>query len=259
MTDIPGLSELGRMLEERFPHPLTRHFVSVLLILVVLALIVVCVAIICGGIQSAYRFFVRHQHPPLAHYTKTDTPPSVLHSPLPGTGAPPSAQSPLFHAQLRAAKTSSAVTANNPARIPAPASQPAATANPQAFGPCVGSVCGNNGGNPTVNNYGPPPPNLELISPMTLVGKQVDGNFQWALMFKIVASSPPNNVTCGATGKNVISSNISNLDSIESESNWKYGSTYMSKVDLPIGRYQIIVSSSSNTEVPEYKCALNFQ
>ena len=118
-----------------------------------------------------------------------------------------------------------------------------------------GSIIAPSGGNNTVNNYGAPPPRLELVSAVQFIGKHDERTYQWACTIRVTGT--PDNVVVAVRGTSVKDTNVNPLDQgTANTGSWSALDVQYMKVSSPKGRYQIVINTSSDTE-PDVQFGIN--
>ena len=266
MTDLGH--EFLKMVEERFKHPWTPPIVSIVIVLFLSAGVVMAWGIIWSG---AIRPFWRHVVIPVAESfndrhgtltTSNNSSPPVPSGPVLGA---PVLSLPSGKASKPSKEPPRAPTQPS-ARVPAsaPALQPPETASPQTFGPCIGSVCGNIGGSPTVNNNGPPPPKVINFNQDDSISNN-DGTFTWRISFAVSSDYTPSNIAIVAFGESIVDMKVSR----GAEGGRLVMNTHMEQAtpvqahaivyyfDSPVGPYTIDVKTKEPSPKPIIKFAFN--
>ena len=100
-------------------------------------------------------------------------------------------------------------------------------------------IGGNNSGNATINNYGPPPSTLKSVVDKPLV-KMSDGKYVRKSVFDVIGTSPPAHVIVTADGENVSSLMIIAHGGFSQQREGTHGNTHFIDLVTPApGRYEI--------------------
>lgn len=164
--------------------------------------------------------------------TPTKAAPQKTSAPSPA----PATQRPLGHGSATPDEPKPHVAHQDQPEPPHPANAPVIVNN------SPGSLIAPSGGTNTVNNYGPPPPSVQILSDVQFVGKAASDAFQWAYTFRVVGA--PEGVTVAVRAGSIKDASVNPID----QGTVQYGTRPVSDgMDLilssPRGRYQVVINT----------------